>query len=159
MGVLQSIIPPAVRETGSPNSLQAGSPSRQGTNTVVALSAIRGKIRGVLLAGMGVDAAPSLHTLPEAEPGPWPTNREHERSAQRRQVSAPLHHRVVAQRRALAGTAGSDISANPARAGVGLVMRRVSNTIKRVALDELNTLCEYLSCEVRDLLKREEVAG
>ena len=37
------------------------------------------------------------------------------------------------------------------------VMGMANNTIKRVPLDELNTLCAYLDCEVGDLLKREEV--
>lgn len=40
---------------------------------------------------------------------------------------------------------------------ISTVMGMANNTIKRVPLDELNTLCEYLNCEVGDILKREEV--
>ncbi|MDP9316261.1 MAG: helix-turn-helix transcriptional regulator [Chloroflexota bacterium] len=40
---------------------------------------------------------------------------------------------------------------------ISTVVGMANNTIKRVPLDELNTLCEYLDCEVGELLKREEV--
>lgn len=42
---------------------------------------------------------------------------------------------------------------------ISTVMGMANNTIKRVPLDELNALCEYLGCEVGDLLKREEAAA
>lgn len=42
---------------------------------------------------------------------------------------------------------------------VSTVMGMANNTIKRVPLDELNTLCDYFNCDVGDLLKREEVAA
>jgi DNA-binding Xre family transcriptional regulator len=38
-------------------------------------------------------------------------------------------------------------------------MGMANNTIKRVPLDELNTLCDYFNCDVGDLLKREEVSA
>jgi putative transcriptional regulator len=41
---------------------------------------------------------------------------------------------------------------------VSTVMGMANNTIKRVPLDELNTLCDYFNCEVGEILKREEVA-
>lgn len=41
---------------------------------------------------------------------------------------------------------------------ISTVMGMANNTLKRVPLDELNILCEYLGCEVGDILKREEVA-
>lgn len=37
------------------------------------------------------------------------------------------------------------------------VMGMANNTIKRVPLDELNSLCDYFDCDVGDLLKREIV--
>lgn len=40
---------------------------------------------------------------------------------------------------------------------ISTVMGMANNTLKRVPLDELNALCEYLNCEVGDMLKREEV--
>jgi len=40
---------------------------------------------------------------------------------------------------------------------ISTVMGMANNTIKRVPLDELNTLCNYFDCDVGDLLKREEV--
>ncbi len=39
---------------------------------------------------------------------------------------------------------------------ISTVMGMANNTIKRVPIDELNTLCEYFNCDVGDLLKREE---
>ena len=36
------------------------------------------------------------------------------------------------------------------------VLRLANNTIKRVPLDELATLCTYLDCEVGDLLRLED---
>ena len=41
---------------------------------------------------------------------------------------------------------------------ISTIMGMANNTLKRVPLDELNTLCDYLNCEVGDLLKREEIA-
>ena len=38
---------------------------------------------------------------------------------------------------------------------ISTVMGMANNTIKRVPLDELNTLCDYLRCDVGDILKRE----
>ena len=40
---------------------------------------------------------------------------------------------------------------------ISTVMGMANNTIRRVPLDELNTLCGYFNCDVGDLLKREEV--
>lgn len=40
---------------------------------------------------------------------------------------------------------------------ISTVMGMANNTIKRIPVDELNRLCEYLGCEVGDLLKREEI--
>lgn len=42
---------------------------------------------------------------------------------------------------------------------ISTVMGMANNTLKRVPLDELNTLCDYLDCEVGDMLKREELAA
>jgi DNA-binding Xre family transcriptional regulator len=42
---------------------------------------------------------------------------------------------------------------------ISTVMGMANNTIKRVPLDELNALCEYLNCDVGDILKREEIAA
>jgi putative transcriptional regulator len=42
---------------------------------------------------------------------------------------------------------------------ISTVMGMANNSLKRVPLDELNTLCNYFDCEVGDLLKREEVAA
>ena len=39
---------------------------------------------------------------------------------------------------------------------ISTVMGLANNTIKRIPLDEMNRLCDYLGCEVGDLLKREE---
>jgi DNA-binding Xre family transcriptional regulator len=40
---------------------------------------------------------------------------------------------------------------------ISTVMGMANNTIKRIPVDELNRLCEYLGCEVGDLLKREAI--
>ena len=40
---------------------------------------------------------------------------------------------------------------------ISTVMGMANNTIKRVPLDELNTLCNYFNCDVGDILKRETV--
>ncbi len=37
---------------------------------------------------------------------------------------------------------------------ISTVMGLANNTIKRVPLDELNTICEYFDCDVGDMLKR-----
>ncbi len=39
------------------------------------------------------------------------------------------------------------------------VLGLANNTIKRVPLDELAILCEYLQCGVADLLRLEEING
>lgn len=40
---------------------------------------------------------------------------------------------------------------------ISTVMGMANNTIKRVPLEELNSLCDYFSCDVGDILKRETV--
>ena len=37
------------------------------------------------------------------------------------------------------------------------LMGMANNTMRRVSVDELNALCDYLGCEVGDILKREDV--
>lgn len=40
---------------------------------------------------------------------------------------------------------------------ISTVNRLANNTIRRVPLDELATLCEYLNCDISDILRLEEV--
>lgn len=40
---------------------------------------------------------------------------------------------------------------------ISTVMGLANNTLKRVPLDELNTICEYFDCDVGDMLKRKVV--
>ena len=42
---------------------------------------------------------------------------------------------------------------------ISTVMGLANNTIRRVPLDELATLCEYLQCDIADILQLEEVAS
>lgn len=46
-----------------------------------------------------------------------------------------------------------------AGASLSTVNRLANNTIKRVPLDELVALCEYLNCSIGDILKIEEING
>ena len=40
---------------------------------------------------------------------------------------------------------------------ISTVMGLANNTMRRVPLDELATLCEYFKCDIGDLLRLEEV--
>ena len=49
--------------------------------------------------------------------------------------------------------------AEESSANISTVNRLANNTIRRIPVDELTLLCEYLDCEVGDLLKLEEMAA
>jgi putative transcriptional regulator len=49
--------------------------------------------------------------------------------------------------------------ADESGANISTVNRLANNTIRRIPVDELTLLCQYLDCDVGDLLKIEEIAA